>query len=101
MQVKWQRYFSAEFEAGVFPSARKSFAQNYSTKRLKKDPVFCGSLLSVDAMNASVEDVKMEDVGLKVNEENVDASQDQTQRSVVSKLFSNAAHNYPVVLDVA
>jgi len=52
-------------------------------------------------MNASVEDVKMEDVGLKVNEENVDASQDQTQRSVVSKLFSNAAHNYPVVLDVA
>lgn len=67
VQVKWQKYFSAAFEAEVLPSGDKPFAQNCSTKKLKKDPFFCESLFSMNVLKASVEDVKMEGVGLKIN----------------------------------
>lgn len=40
VQVKWQKYFSAAFEAEVLPSGDKPFAQNCSTKKLKKDLFF-------------------------------------------------------------
>lgn len=96
MQVKWQRYFSAEFEAEDFPFGKNPLAQNCSTKNLK-GPLSVNYFFSVNVLKANVEDVKMEGVGLKTNKWNTDSSQDQMQYDLVPKLYSSAAHNFPVV----